>query len=51
MLCLIIIFMEGIFDINTATHEEVQRVIDGMLNAKNEWLDSVIKREKELGLA
>lgn len=43
--------MEGIFDINTATNEEVQRVIDGMLNAKNEWLESVIKREKELGLA
>lgn len=43
--------MEGIFDINTASHEDVQRVVDGMLNAKNEWFESVIKREKELGLA
>lgn len=43
--------MEGIFDINNASHEDVQRVIDGMLNAKKDWLESVIKREKELGLA
>lgn len=43
--------MEGIFDINTATKEEVTRVINGMLHAKEEWLEMVIKREKELGIA
>lgn len=42
---------QGTFDIKTATDEEVVSVIEGMLNAKKEWLDSVRKRERELGFA
>ena len=43
--------MDGIFDITKATADEVTAVINGMLNAKEEWLESVRKREKELGIA
>lgn len=43
--------MEDIFDINKASKEDVTRVIQGMLNAKKEWLEMVVKREQELGLA
>lgn len=40
-----------IFDITKASKEEVTNVVNGMLNAKKEWLDMINKREKELGLA
>ena len=43
--------MKKQFDIKTATDEEVISVVEGMLNAKKAWLDSVRKREKELGFA
>lgn len=43
--------MDKIFDIKNATSEEVTRVVNGMLNAKKEWLEMINKREKELGLA
>lgn len=43
--------MEKIFDITKASKEEVTNVVNGMLNAKKEWLDMINKREKELGLA
>ena len=42
---------DDIFDINTATRDDVTRVINGMLNAKNEWLAQVKQREHELGFA
>lgn len=40
-----------IFDITKASKEEVTNVVNGMLNAKKEWLEMINKREKELGLA
>lgn len=41
-----------IFDITKASkEEEVTNVVNGMLNAKKEWLEMINKREKELGLA
>jgi hypothetical protein len=42
--------MDKIFDIRKASKEEVTNMINGMLNAKNEWLEMVKKREEELGL-
>ena len=43
--------MKKDFNIKTATDKEVISVVEGMLNAKKEWLESVRKREKELGIA
>ena len=43
--------MDKIFDIRKASKEEVTNMINGMLNAKNEWLEMIKKREEELGLA
>lgn len=43
--------MDKIFDITKASREEVTNVVNGMLNAKKEWLEMINKREKELGLA
>lgn len=40
-----------IFDITKASKEEVTNVVNGMLNAKKEWLEMINKREKESGLA
>jgi hypothetical protein len=42
--------MDKIFDIRKASKEEVTNMINGMLNAKNEWLEMIKKREEELGL-
>lgn len=42
--------MKKDFNIKTATDKEVISVVEGMLNAKKEWLESVRKREKELGI-
>lgn len=42
--------MNGIFDAKNSTDEEIIAVMRGMLNAKNEWLERVEKREKELGI-
>lgn len=39
------------FDINTATDEEVVSMVEGMLGAKEKWLKSFREREKELGIA